>query len=861
MTSLVSPNMSGKNRESTSTLTTSASTGVGSQKKTIAKLAETTEEQYINRHLNHFNQFTDFRMIEEYTEFCARQRSVMLMFCLNIFFTGSLICAIISTAQLPATHRRYPYVMGFLTAAWGIDFVEVCLVWVLFYSQLVPQQTSPALQWIRKYSHHIQYAVLMCLTLGYVCRLFGRVISGECDGQQTLLFTSWNCNQYKDSDGLPMDTAFALMLTPILFSNVAREVRVEYVMSSFFAASVTLLICMALINSWLPLSYVGPYIVLGSLITINAGRQNAINFLTYRKFKDTLEENELMAAEVRANELRHMIRNVAHDLKTPLTSFMTGIDIMSQVIEEYEHLGYSTAANEIKNRAAFLSSIKSGMEDVRNTNAFMLMAVNRCMDYTKASVGLQLTPKYETIDFRECVALPLECMKNLQEKIRVLMAPISPNIANLIITDQQWLQENLLCYLSNAVKFATSEVQITISLQSAKPIDSSAKDSAKDWSNKTSSSRDSRIYPTNASKSSSRDEESDSSIDQSMSMSGTYLDHVASETDIGKWFRMKEREKMKFETIEHVILVEVEDDGMGLTETAMKSLFDPQKQAQRLTAGLGLGLYSLSKRIEALKGAYGVSKRNNGKNGSLFWFTFPYKIDDSHPSHFHHFSKKPGHAKHHKSRDRPRNIKIVPSNNTIFAPAHKDEVLENASVRSYISDPSPPVTQNIPTNQSTVLLVEGSPTIAKPTSVMLTRQGHKVDVASNGEEALKLIEHAWQNRGGRRKAAYDVILMDMHTFMADGTSACSHFRVLENERQKYLSKSTSSSSKSQSDDIQSDKEAIFEHQNIIGTMLHLNDDDSASFTTLGFDAVLSKPFTYESFNTAYSRLERMRDLR
>ena len=59
----------------------------------------------------------------------------------------------------------------------------------------------------------------------------------------------------------------------------------------------------------------------------------------------------------------------------------------------------------------------------------------------------------------------------------------------------------------------------------------------------------------------------------------------------------------------------------------MTTLFTPFKQAQRLAGGTGLGLYSLAKRMEAINGYYGVQKRRDGLQGSLFWFAFPYKPD------------------------------------------------------------------------------------------------------------------------------------------------------------------------------------------------------------------------------------------
>lgn len=43
--------------------------------------------------------------------------------------------------------------------------------------------------------------------------------------------------------------------------------------------------------------------------------------------------------------------------------------------------------------------------------------------------------------------------------------------------------------------------------------------------------------------------------------------------------------------------------------------------------GTGLGLYSLCKRMEALKGSCGTRPRLDGKDGAEVWFCIPYRPD------------------------------------------------------------------------------------------------------------------------------------------------------------------------------------------------------------------------------------------
>eukprot|EP01034_Spumella_vulgaris_P047356 gene47356-biopygen13482 len=118
----------------------------------------------------------------------------------------------------------------------------------------------------------------------------------------------------------------------------------------------------------------------------------------------------------------------------------------------------------------------------------------------------------------------------------------------------------------------------------------------------------------------------------------------------------------------------------------MQSLFSPFKQAQRLAGGTGLGLFSLSRRVDAIGGRYGVMKRPDGKQGSVFWFEIPYKPDTL------------------------------------------------------------PFMANPPQKGLKILLVDDTLSIQKMTSMLLKKQGHTVTIAENGVEALERITSDYLDR-------------------------------------------------------------------------------------------------------------------
>jgi signal transduction histidine kinase len=227
------------------------------------------------------------------------------------------------------------------------------------------------------------------------------------------------------------------------------------------------------------------------------------------------------------------------------------------------------------NTAQFLSrapgnihAILTCIHNMSGTNSFMTMTINRCLDYTKATQGFRLVPKHETLPLRPVLEMPMKMMSDVQQAIEIRLLPWDPVICTHVVTDKQWLLENLLCLLSNAVKYSLrGHADIGVRLR-----DSNGEDVA--------------------------DPEP-----ILLRRTCSYMPSV--------------------EDPEVLLQFEVQDTGIGLSEEAIQMLFNPFKQAQRMAGGTGLGLFSLAKRVEALHGQYGVCSRPDGQQGSLFCSPYP----------------------------------------------------------------------------------------------------------------------------------------------------------------------------------------------------------------------------------------------
>jgi signal transduction histidine kinase len=143
-------------------------------------------------------------------------------------------------------------------------------------------------------------------------------------------------------------------------------------------------------------------------------------------------EHEAHLASKEQEQLRSIMGNVAHDLKTPLHSIMAEIEHLRQTIE---HACESIVANDggpsafqLSGNAAKDVAITSfqlmsvvqklkecthdSFESLDTTCKFLVMAINRSQDYVKASSDIALTPILDTFNVNEVLNVVHKCMVN-----------------------------------------------------------------------------------------------------------------------------------------------------------------------------------------------------------------------------------------------------------------------------------------------------------------------------------------------------------------------------------------------------------------------------------------------------------------
>ena len=194
----------------------------------------------------------------------------------------------------------------------------------------------------------------------------------------------------------------------------------------------------------------------------------------------------------------------------------------------------------------YITSCIQTSNEIQNISNFMNMTINRCIEYAKTSKGISIIPNYETFDLNECMQFPISCIESVQTlKSSIEFLEIPQNICSFIITDKLWFQENILCLLSNAIKYSAKKSKVTLSVSLVRR-------------------KEERIVRN-------------VSIDNSAGSK--------SQASVVSFFTFNDYEQVDCMDGFPFLRVEVEDTGIGIDVEKRKGLFTPFNKVQRLSEG------------------------------------------------------------------------------------------------------------------------------------------------------------------------------------------------------------------------------------------------------------------------------------
>ena len=607
--------------------------------------------------------------------------------------------------------------------------------------------------------------------------LLGRVYAGQCDSAINVWSTQ-SCNTVADMNSIPGDQVILLYFLPLGAQCVLRGISVYSLVASCILSMFFVILASVHVGGLVELWTVA-YSIAFLLAVVRVER---LMFATFMQGQATLaavmlnarhelellelsKENERKLKEKEICQLRSLLGNAAHDLKTPLHSIEADLDVLNTFMSGIPKDALLCGESDFQINGSPVSFDPQSIFDSLTANCkFMAMAINRSQDFMKASNNIALVPMMETFELASALAVSVTCMRHVQSMRTITVHSIDSSICSHVISDKHWLSENVLCLLSNALKYSDDgAVDLRVRL-----INTSTKDGPSSLIN---SSRETGI---------DEDKENNEDITENIRVGSIVFDKANTAVPYRSNSIKSASTAGSIET-RSMVLVTVEDTGIGIAKEARANLFKSFKQVQRMAGGTGLGLYSLSKRVAALDGMNGVSGRTDGKQGSMFWFTFPYRPDE----------------------DAKLDMASSVASMGIVKQLRRDVPEKNS-----------------PLKKMSILLVDDSISILKVTSRLLKINGHDAETAANGFIGLKILKEVFELQ------RFDMVLTDLQMPVMDGIEATRRYREFEKDQielMKFKRKKLLIVGMSANSDDQSKQEAL----------------DS------GMDYFITKPFSYQ----------------
>jgi len=588
--------------------------------------------------------------------------------------------------------------------------------------------------------------ILAIITVGlYLVR---RVMNGQC--VDTNVWRTQSCNPDDSTGGVPTDQVLILYSLPICTQLVLRGISSQALVVCWTVAVLSILWISIIITGYqqiwtIAYSSIFMYISFEIELSMRNSFLNMKEMLIAEKLIRQKEVEFCIDKENHSNKVHHlemtaksekltrdqeqtqlicMMGNVAHDLKTPLHSIQADLEVLkayfgkipAKMLKEIKSSLQGTCTDESLDSTSIFKSLYA-------TCKFMETAISRSQDHMKASSNIALVPIMETFELKEAINMSVICISHLQKAREVIVHPISNLICSHIISDKHWLSENTLCLLSNAIKYSHAgavEVRVELVEIAERALSTSI------------TTEVDTILRIRSQKSLVEKLTTQNSTKRLVSNSITDGTIIADDNiDISQHEESLAVDLNEFESDQNMrpmVLITVEDSGIGISKEMRQSLFQPFKQAQKMAGGTGLGLYSLSLRMEALGGTCGVCERTDGQRGSMFWFTFSYRPDESACS--------------------------VP----VY---HRSKCVQTT-------------TEEIKPRK--ILIMDDSLSILKVTTRLLMMNGHTVESVDNGFLGLERLKHAYETQ------EFDIVLTDLQMPIMDGFEATRRYREFEEEQ-------------------------------------------------------------------------------
>jgi hypothetical protein len=252
-----------------------------------------------------------------YDSFHLQSQTLSSILMLNLFLAVLAVPFLaVCFIHLNNIHHTSDYIYWISTTL--LVFVINIAVWSIYFyhKKLIAQNKGILPDSSKLFLQRFQKVTFMIMEIAISYRYLYKITHHNDCIQHDGALQLWDCDSYLATKPIPHQEAILLMLLPILYSVSMRGGDLKYVMVIYaFSLSILIfsLIYLRAVNSILFVLY---YILSSVVILVELKRQSYFLFFTQEKLEEINKERKKAFDEANATEMRHMIANVAHDLKT-----------------------------------------------------------------------------------------------------------------------------------------------------------------------------------------------------------------------------------------------------------------------------------------------------------------------------------------------------------------------------------------------------------------------------------------------------------------------------------------------------------------------------------------------------------------
>eukprot|EP00981_Chlorochromonas_danica_P013126 scaffold5903_cov165-Ochromonas_danica.AAC.1 len=281
-------------------------------------------EAILKKHVDALGRIRDPFVREQYHIFNLENQSISSLIIMNSCFL--IISTLYFITSLLGIIHYFPdenhHTSLWISAAlFMLVLVINIFTWCLHYHisrQVNPQEDGLVVESKNRMVVY-QQAVVLVLHVVFCLDLINRVVAGPCDNDDNLISYATYCNPVADSKALPGDGSQLVMVVPLLFLLATHGAYFAFALMLWSMSLLTLVFCIVFSSAITSIMSLVIYSMASITTLVLAKRLNLFLFFCGQQLQATLAAREKAVDEANASEMRHMIANVAHDLKTVLT--------------------------------------------------------------------------------------------------------------------------------------------------------------------------------------------------------------------------------------------------------------------------------------------------------------------------------------------------------------------------------------------------------------------------------------------------------------------------------------------------------------------------------------------------------------